>query len=242
MQLETTSTVDSIPKFISRHYADLAAEFRPSTHPFFKNLALRDRPNLEMLNGFYLNYQGAMHATREMVFHVRPGNPRLRGVLARIIMEDDVPEEGCSTHHDQLANMFRRMGSAIPDNDTRFDDLEGVLLPLLDEGVQPFVRTVIRLYQGRIGAFVVTEFLSDNWLHALHDGLIGHFPQISKEPYLHDIFENGTELKHARLSMEMLAQQIEARPKLWPATQEDSREMAQALWDLWGAFDHLLAS
>ena len=78
---------EAIGAEIDRHFRMLSDRYRPTKHSFFETLSSDATLALdsEVMTTFYYHYQTAIHATREMVYEIRPGIPRMRTIVASII-------------------------------------------------------------------------------------------------------------------------------------------------------------
>lgn len=200
------STHRALNEIVSKHL--------PSRHPFFRYLAenggyLTSAPH--QLGELLHRYQAAMHATRAMAYSLPMlDSPDLRKRKLQVLIDDDgLP--GGDTHHYQLTRAFIKMGAAPRMEDELYDDLE-VLETQVDEKTARFIAAVRRLYVRSLGAWVIVEILSDDWMHALVAALAVHFPSVVKEPYFADCFEGHVEERHGLEALELLDLVCARRP------------------------------
>ena len=228
---------------ISREIDALMERYRPSSALFFEHLQAaptRVVRSPAVLGELYRRYQAGMHATRVMVYFLpHLDTPALRARKLQIYIDDDGLGDG-DTHHAQLRRAFEAMGmSADAADDDRFGELD-TLAAELDDKTAAFVRTVAELYARSLGAWCVTENFSDDWLHALADGLAQHHPPIRDSQYFAECFDEGVEERHGEESLRITEGLIERRPELAAQIVADARIMAEALCGLWSALDEVL--
>lgn len=228
---------------ISSVINSLSREYNPVNVRFFQHL--QEIPSdvfqiPEVLEELYLRYQAGMHATRVMVYFLPHLNtPALRTRKLQIYIDDDGLSND-DTHHAQLRRAFVTMGARLTESDdSRFGDL-GTLSKILDARTGKFVETVETLYSRSLGAWCITENFSDEWLHALADGLAKHCPEVRDSAYFADCFRDGVEERHGEESLTITDAILAARPELVKQTLGDARIMADALQDLWAALDEVL--
>ncbi len=224
----------------------IQAAHLPSRHAFFADLAGPLGACLQeptAAGELYHRYQSAMHATRVAVYHLpHLDTPSLRTRKVRIYVDDDGLEGG-DTHHAQLRRAFARMGADLHegDDDARYGDLD-VLAAELDPSTAKFVRLAGELYPRSLGPWCAIETLSDDWMHALADGLARHVPAVADEPYFADCFHHGVEHRHGQESLAVTGLVLRARPSLLDETVDGAWAMARALDGLWDALREVLRS
>ena len=221
----------------------LLEQYRPSTMPFFARL--KTTPSIvmqspEVLEELYFYYQAGMHATRVMVYFLPYLNtPALRARKLQIYIDDDGLDNG-DTHHAQLRRVFTMMGANLSENhDDRFGDLD-TLAGEVNTRTKKFIETVDTLYARSLGAWCVTENFSDDWLHALADGLAEHCPAVRESAYFAECFEEGVEERHGEESLGITKAIMAAKPEIAEQVIADARIMAEALQDFWGVLDDIL--
>lgn len=221
---------------------ELFEQYKPSKNSFFKRLREAPTSTIQspaLLGELYLRYQAAMHATRAMVYNLPYlDRPSLRIRKCRIYQDDDGLAGG-DTHHHQLARAFRNMGAVLPLEDDEFGELED-LVKRLDPNTARFVSLVHEIYPRSLGPWCIVELLSDDWMHALADGLSLSYPQLKSEPYFADVFNHGVEERHGREAMEVTISVLERKPHLLEPTIQSARAMAAAVDDFWSGMNELL--
>ncbi len=243
MQREASTGKGAVGEF---HVAmkEILEEHRPSQHALFADLGGDVGGRLlepEALGEFYHRYQAAMHATRVAVYHLpHLDTPSLRTRKVRIYVDDDGLEGG-DTHHAQLRRAFTRMGARLDpaEDDALYGDLDA-LAQTLDPGTSRFVLLASKLYPRSLGAWCAVETLSDDWMHALSNGLARHHPGVQDEPYFKDCFHHGVEHRHGEESVKVTSTVLASRPGLLAETVDGAWEMARALDGLWGALREVL--
>jgi hypothetical protein len=235
---------DPVARFLDE-MARVEAEHRPSRHPFFAALASDAGRRLRepaALGELYHRYQSAMHATRVMVYHLpHLDAPSLRVRKVRIYVDDDgLP--GGDTHHDQLRRAFTRMGAPLDPatDDARYGDL-AALEGDLDPATRRFVAAARAEYARSLGPWCAVETLSDDWLHALADGLSRHLAGVRDDAYFADCFRDGVEHRHGQESLAVTSLVLRARPALLAETVEGAWAMARGLDALWDALGEVIA-
>ena len=224
--------------------AAIVAAHRPSNKPFFARLAslpgniARDP---RMLGELYLVYQAAMHATRAAVYYLpHLDSPALRQRKLQIFIDDDGLANG-DTHHYQLTRAFQNIGAICPLRDEDFGGPDE-LAPHLDSQTAAFVRLARTLYGRSLGPWCIVETMSDDWMRALANALTIHFPEMAREPYFADCFDQGVEERHAQEAVAVTQLVLERRPEYLAATIEDAKTMAEAFDGVWAAMDAILTA
>lgn len=236
------STPDVIQRF---HVAlsELHDRYRPSKHPFFSHLATCQTGQLKapgILDEFYRRYQAAMHATRAMVYFL----PHLDAIQFRIrklhILADDDGISGGDSHHCQLRRTWEFLLERQPliDDDT-FGELND-LIPLLDSATANFVLKTQSLYPKSLGPWLLVEGLAHDWIGALLNGLIVHFPGVEKTAYFIENYTSHLEIRHAEESIELASAILSRKPQLIDETLHGAAEIGGALDLLWGGMDRLV--
>lgn len=231
-------------EFNSNIYS-IAQEYLPSKHKFFDNLKhhgsnLANSP--ELLGKFYHYYQSAMHATRVMVYYI-PGldSPELRKRKLSIFIDDDGLKNG-DTHHHQLFRAFQRMGTKFIFPEEIYGSLNQVVETLDTENMRSLIRSVQRLYPESLGAWCIVEFISNDWMNALCNGLTKFFPQLSKEQYFHDCFKEHVEERHGAEALELALNSITNNKYYKDVMLIHAREMAKNLNLLWDSLDNVICN
>ncbi len=234
------NVADQLPGIIDA----IALEHLPSRAPFFERLgtlppAVVGDPRL--LGELYLVYQAAMHATRAAVYFLpHLDSPAMRQRKLRIFIDDDGLPNG-DTHHYQLTRAFQNIGAACPIGDEEFGEADE-LVGHLDARTAAFVRLAKTLYARSLGPWCIVETMSDNWLRALAKGLAVHFPNVVKEPYFADCFDQGVEERHAQEAIAVTQTVLARRPELLAVTVDDAKAMAEALDGVWVAMDEIVSA
>ncbi len=222
----------------------IAEEHQPSNAPFFHNLAALPHSiasDPQMLGELHLVYQATMHATRAAVYYMpHLDNPAMRKRKLQIFVDDDGLADG-DTHHYQFTRAFRNIGADCLIGDEQFGDAEE-LAPHLDAGTAEFVRLAKKLYSRSLGPWCIVETMSDNWMHALAHALSKNFPDIVKEPYFADCFNQHVEERHAEEAIAVTQAVLRRRPELFDQTVEDANAMADALDKVWVAMNTIVGS
>lgn len=222
---------------------ELFAKYKPSDHPFFKNL--REAPDAVVKNpGFlsqlYLRYQAAMHATRASVwFTPFLDTPRLRQRKAAIIVDDDAVD-GEATHHRQCENLFRWFGASPILDESHFGDLSE-LGPHLHPDTLAFCTKAWELYCKDTGAWSIFEVLSDNWQSALAHSMAPHFgPETIKQQYFDEISTGHIEILHMLETVSLTEDVLHRKPHLTEQTIASAKEMAEWTYKLWDHMNELV--
>ena len=239
--IASLKSIDKVERF-PEEIAIIAEQHRPSRMPFFKRLAALPHEvarDPRLLGKIHLVYQSAMHATRAAVYYLpHLDSPALRKRKLQIFIDDDgLP--GGDTHHYQLTRAFRNIGAECLLEDEQFGDPEE-LCKHLDPETAEFVRLAQTLYSRSLGAWCAVEVMSDDWMRALAEALASHFPEIVREPYFAECFEQGVEERHAEESMAVTQMILWSRPELVPKTLRDARQMARALDGIWHRLDEIV--
>ena len=223
---------------------EIAKAHRPSNSPFFDNLAQlppQIAKDPKLLGDLYLVYQAAMHATRAAVYYLpHLDNPAMRKRKLQILVDDDGLADG-DTHHYQLTRAFKNIGAACPIGDEEFGDAEG-LAAHLDPETAEFVCLAQKLYSRSLGPWCIVETMSDNWMHALAQALSKNFPDIVKERYFADCFDQHVEERHAEEAIAVTQAVLMRRPELLAETIEDAKTIAEALDKVWAVMDNIVGS
>lgn len=215
----------------------IALENKASEHPFFKRLPEADSEHMrnpDVLGELLLRYQAAMHSTRAMAYALPMlDSPELRKRKLQILVDDDGLEGG-DTHHYQLTRAFLKLGAKQKLDDEEFGDLDS-MQDKVDPKTAGFIEAVKGMYAKSLGPWAVVEVMSDDWMHALADGLGKHFPQITSEPYFAECFEGHVEERHGLESLELAEMVCAKHSNLAEDTIKDARLMAAQLSSLWDA-------
>jgi hypothetical protein len=232
---------------------DYAAELRntlatsisahlPSKHSFFSDLK-QTKPTPEILGKLHLIYQTAMHATRVGVYHLpHLDSPSLRKRKIVILMDDDHLPNG-DTHHYQLTRTFKNIGAEILLDDESFGDLDGLWLPdWLHSSLNMtiFLNSVYDNYTSNLGGWVYVEAVSNDWMIALRDSLMVHFPQIEHEPYFADCFNANVEDRHASESLNLTLELVKNQHQIYTNAVYGIRHLAQTLNGIWDLMDDVI--
>lgn len=216
---------------------------RPSKHPFFARLTAASSilvRSAEFLDELYKRYQGAMHATRVMVYflpHLDSIDLRVRKI--KVLMDDDAGKDG-DTHHYQLRRTWTVMLGRPPKaTDEEFAELHD-LVRVVDPDTAQFVLRAKVLYPSSLGSWLMVEGLAHDWIGALLGSLLPHFPGINETDYFRENYSNCLEIQHASESLESVCLVLGRRPNLVQETISGAKEMGQALDALWSGFDRLL--
>lgn len=223
---------------------DLLDRHRPSRHPFFARLAAAPRDvarDPEFLEELYKRYQAAMHASRVMVYflpHLDSIDLRVRKV--KVLLDDDAGEHG-DTHHYQLRRTWTTMLGRPPRvRDDEFGDLD-TLISVCDVDTSRFIWMAKALYPASLGAWVTVEGLAHDWIGALLNSLLPHFPNLEDTDYFQQNYNNKIELEHAEEALDTVCLVLARRPNLQHETIHGVEEMGRALDALWSGFDRLLS-
>ncbi|MCF8479664.1 MAG: iron-containing redox enzyme family protein [Rhodospirillum sp.] len=213
----------------------IASKYKASEHCFFSRLGQADSDHIrkpDVLGELLLRYQAAMHSTRAMAYCLPMlDSPALRKRKLRILVDDDGLEGG-DTHHYQLTRAFEKLGAELKIDDEAYGDLD-TLQSKVDGKTAKFISAVRDMYLRSLGAWAIAEVMSDDWLHALADGLEKHFPKIVDEPYFAECFNGHVEERHGLEALELAEMVCAGRPELAERTISDAKEMAQKLNHLW---------
>ncbi len=220
----------------------MAEKWKPSKHPFFSNLKFQGialKQNPKKMGQLYLHYQAAMHATRAMVYCLPwLDAPHLRKRKLQIYIDDDgLP--GGDTHHYQLSRAFQLLGAELPLADEAFGDLE-ILANELRPKTATFIKKVSDLYPKSLGAWVLMELVSDNFMHALGESLSSCSDKIMNEPYFRDCFANNIEYQHGKEALALASLVVKDKPMRQELTLLHVEQMGQLLNSLWDDLDEVL--
>lgn len=222
---------------------ELLRKHHPANHPFFRKLRKRGREavaNIAFLDGLYLRYQSAMHATRVMVYFL----PHLDAVDLRMtklhILADDDGLAERDNHQYQLRRTWEYLMRQPPSlADTALAGLEE-LKTSVDPFTANFIAATQSLYPRSLGPFVIVESLADEWIGALLDALGPHCPGLDRTAYFRDNLFRGVEVEHRNEARRLASAVFDRWPEHEPEAEVGASQMAIALDDLWHGCELLL--
>ena len=217
---------------------------RSSKQPFFERLKRAPTSVVRVeafLEELYKRYQGAMHASRVMAYHMpHLDTIELRMIKFRVLADDDGAPGGDS-HHYQLRRTWTEFLDGRPPamTDEDFGDLDE-LRARLDPATARWVALCQELYPRTLGPWVMVEGLAHDWIGALQDGLAPHFPGIEQSDYFRENYGSCVEVEHARESLDTTMRVLSKKPESTAETLEAAAKIGEGLHVLWEGMDGML--